>query len=69
MSPRSIVAFTVKWTMLDAGGNTVSRSFNYIQPSGLFDGVKPKRELTYTPQGGREHRVYLWVTPLEKVKR
>jgi len=29
-------------------------------------GVKPKRELTYSPSGGREHRMYLWVTPLEK---
>lgn len=29
-------------------------------------GVRPKRELTYTPSGGREHRIYLWETPLEK---
>lgn len=29
-------------------------------------GVRPKQELTYTPQGGREHRIYLWETPLEK---
>ena len=29
-------------------------------------GVRPKHELTYTPQGGREHRIYMWETPLEK---
>jgi len=30
-------------------------------------GVKPKRTVTYTPPGGgREHRIYLWVTPLER---
>lgn len=29
-------------------------------------GVRPKKMITYTPSGGREHRIYLWVTPLEK---
>ena len=47
---------------LKPGCRIVSHDFN-------MEGVKPKRELTYTPPGGREHRVYLWVTPLEKVKR
>src|SRR5215475_865124 len=32
-------------------------------------GVRPKREITYSPQGGREHRIFLWVTPLEKENR
>lgn len=32
-------------------------------------GVKPKREIVFTPSepGARDHRIYLWVTPLEKV--
>jgi SAM-dependent methyltransferase len=29
-------------------------------------GVKPKREISYQPPGGRDHRIYLWVTPLER---
>jgi SAM-dependent methyltransferase len=29
-------------------------------------GVKPKREISFTPPGGRDHRIYLWVTPLER---
>jgi SAM-dependent methyltransferase len=29
-------------------------------------GVRPKRTLTYAPPGEREHRIYLWVTPLER---
>ena len=47
---------------LKPGCRIVSHDFD-------MQGVKPKRELTYTPQGGRQHRVYLWVTPLEKEKR
>jgi tRNA G37 N-methylase Trm5 len=47
---------------LKPGCRIVSHDFN-------MEGVRPKRELTYTPSGGREHRVFLWVTPLEKVKR
>jgi tRNA G37 N-methylase Trm5 len=31
-------------------------------------GVRPKREATHTV-GGREHRIYLWETPLEKERR
>ena len=31
-------------------------------------GVRPKREVTYSVNG-REHRVYLWVTPLEKERK
>ncbi len=47
---------------LKPGCRIVSHDFN-------MEGVRPKRELTYTPQGGREHRMFLWVTPLEKEKR
>jgi tRNA G37 N-methylase Trm5 len=47
---------------LKPGCRIVSHDFN-------MDGVRPKREITYTPQGSREHRIYLWVTPLEKERR
>lgn len=47
---------------LKPGCRIVSHDFN-------MEGVKPKRELTYTPSGGREHRIFLWVTPLEKERR
>ncbi len=47
---------------LKPGCRIVSHDFN-------MEGVKPKREATYTPPGGREHRIYLWVTPLEKERR
>src|SRR5262245_10399923 len=47
---------------LKPGCRIVSHDFN-------MEGVRPKREVTYTPSGGREHRIYLWVTPLEKERR
>jgi tRNA G37 N-methylase Trm5 len=47
---------------LKPGCRIVSHDFN-------MEGVRPKREITFTPAGGREHRVYLWVTPLEKERR
>jgi precorrin-6B methylase 2 len=47
---------------LKPGCRIVSHDFN-------MEGVRPKREQTYTPPGGREHRMFLWVTPLEKEKR
>ena len=48
---------------LKPGCRIVSHDFN-------MEGVKPKREIVYTPpSGGRDHRIYLWVTPLEKVSR
>lgn len=46
---------------LKPGCRIVSHDFN-------MEGVRPKREVTYTPPGGREHRIYLWVTPLEKIR-
>jgi SAM-dependent methyltransferase len=46
---------------LKPGCRIVSHDFN-------MEGVRPKREMSYTPGGGREHRIYLWVTPLEKLK-
>jgi tRNA G37 N-methylase Trm5 len=47
---------------LKPGCRIVSHDFN-------MEGVRPKREATYTPQGGREHRIYLWETPLEKERK
>ncbi len=47
---------------LKPGCRIVSHDFN-------MEGVRPKREVSFRPAGGdsqREHRVYLWVTPLEK---
>jgi SAM-dependent methyltransferase len=47
---------------LKPGCRIVSHDFN-------MEGVRPKRETTYTPAGGREHRIFLWVTPLEKERK
>lgn len=47
---------------LKPGCRIVSHDFN-------MEGVRPKREITFSPSGGREHRVFLWVTPLEKERR
>src|SRR5438477_3224084 len=46
---------------LKPGCRIVSHDFDMV-------GVRPKREATY-PVNGREHRVYLWVTPLEKERK
>jgi hypothetical protein len=47
---------------LKPGCRIVSNDFD-------MEGVRPKRQITFTPQGGREHRIFLWVTPLEKERR
>jgi precorrin-6B methylase 2 len=47
---------------LKPGCRIVSHDFD-------MEGVRPKRQITFTPNGGREHRIYLWVTPLEKERR
>jgi len=47
---------------LKPGCRIVSHDFN-------MEGVRPKREVTYTPPGGREHRIFLWETPLEKERK
>jgi tRNA G37 N-methylase Trm5 len=47
---------------LKPGCRIVSHDFN-------MEGVKPKREISFTPPGGRDHRIYLWVTPLERERR
>jgi tRNA G37 N-methylase Trm5 len=47
---------------LKPGCRIVSHDFD-------MEGVRPKKMVTYTPSGGREHRIYLWVTPLEKERR
>src|SRR5438270_12330735 len=46
---------------LKPGCRIVSHDFDMV-------GVRPKREASYTVNG-REHRVYLWVTPLEKERK
>lgn len=45
---------------LKPGCRIVSHDFD-------MKGVRPKRELTVGTGTGRDHRVYLWVTPLEKI--
>ncbi len=47
---------------LKPGCRIVSHDFN-------MEGVHPKRDVTFTPAGGREHRIYLWETPLEKERK
>jgi SAM-dependent methyltransferase len=47
---------------LKPGCRIVSHDFD-------MEGVRPKRQITFTPSGGREHRIFLWVTPLEKERR
>ncbi|MBM4069455.1 MAG: class I SAM-dependent methyltransferase [Planctomycetes bacterium] len=46
---------------LKPGCRIVSHDFN-------MEGVRPKREITFSPNGGCEHRIFLWETPLEKVR-
>jgi len=43
-SKRSVVAFAVNWTVVDNTNVIRTRGFNYIQPSGLLDGSRAKRE-------------------------
>jgi SAM-dependent methyltransferase len=44
---------------LKPGCRIVSHDFD-------MQGVRPKKMVTYSPPGEREHRIYLWVTPLER---
>src|ERR1700722_6775065 len=60
--PRLNVKLIPQLDKLKPGCRIVSHDFN-------MEGVRPKREISYTPPGGREHRMFLWVTPLEKEKR
>ncbi len=46
---------------LKDGSRIVSHDFD-------MKGVKPKKKETVKVEGGRDHTVYLWVTPLEKEK-
>jgi tRNA G37 N-methylase Trm5 len=46
---------------LKPGCRIVSHDFDMV-------GVRPKREATY-PINAREHRIYLWETPLEKERK
>lgn len=62
--PRLNVKLIPQLDKLKPGCRIVSHDFN-------MEGVRPKRELSFRPTTGdsiREHRVYLWVTPLEKEK-
>ena len=44
---------------LKPGCRIVSHDFD-------MQGVRPKKAIEYTPPGERTHRIYLWVTPLER---
>ena len=62
--PRLNVKLIPQLDKLKPGCRIVSHDFN-------MEGVRPKREISFRPSGGdstRDHRVYLWVTPLEKEK-
>jgi tRNA G37 N-methylase Trm5 len=60
--PRLNVKLIPQLDKLKPGCRIVSHDFN-------MEGVRPKREINFRPSdGSREHRVYLWVTPLEKEK-
>jgi SAM-dependent methyltransferase len=61
--PRLNVKLIPQLDKLKPGCRIVSHDFDMA-------GVRPKREITIRPSdGNREHRVYLWVTPLEKELR
>ena len=45
---------------LKPGCRIVSHDFD-------MQGVRPKRMIEYTPAGERMHKIYLWVTPLERM--
>ena len=60
--PRLNVKLIPQLDKLKPGCRIVSHDFN-------MEGVRPKREVTFRPTTGesiRDHRVFLWVTPLEK---
>lgn len=58
--PRLNVKLIPQLDKLKPGCRIVSHDFN-------MEGVRPKREISFRPSdGSREHRIYLWVTPLEK---
>lgn len=60
--PRLNVKLIPQLDKLKPGCRIVSHDFD-------MQGVRPKREITFRPaDGSREHKVYLWVTPLEKEK-
>lgn len=60
--PRLNVKLIPQLDKLKPGCRIVSHDFN-------MEGVRPKRDILFRPSdGSREHRVYLWVTPLEKEK-
>jgi SAM-dependent methyltransferase len=44
---------------LKPGCRIVSHDFD-------MQGVRPKKAIEFTPPGERTHRIYLWVTPLER---
>ncbi len=59
--PRLNVKLIPQLDRLKPGCRIVSHDFP-------MEGVRPKREVSFRPtEGSREHRIFLWVTPLEKV--
>jgi uncharacterized protein (TIGR03000 family) len=59
--PRLNVRLIPQLEKLKPGSRIVSHDFN-------MEGVKPKQVVTMDGDDGREHTIYLWVTPLEKEK-
>jgi tRNA G37 N-methylase Trm5 len=58
--PRLNVKLIPQLDKLKPGCRIVSHDFD-------MEGVRPKRQISFRPSDGdREHKVYLWVTPLEK---
>ncbi len=43
-SKRSIVAFALRWSIVDGAGNVTTHDHSYMQTSGLLDGGRAKRE-------------------------
>jgi hypothetical protein len=51
-SNRSIVAFAIRWTISDASGHVTTHDQSYVDPGGLLDGVRKRRE-----GGNIEHQI------------
>lgn len=67
--PRLNVKLIPQLDKLKPGCRIVSHDFNMEAEGKIY--LRPKRELSFRPTMGdsvRDHRVYLWVTPLEKLR-
>jgi precorrin-6B methylase 2 len=59
--PRLNVKLIPQLDKLKPGCRIVSHDFD-------MEGVRPKKHISFRPaDGSRDHQVYLWVTPLEKI--